>query len=174
MKLPVLQYPDPRLREKSAPVAEITDEIRQLAEDMIETMYAEDGIGLAAPQINRRIRMVVIDLSGPSKRGGATVYINPELEILDDDIIEGEEGCLSVPDLRSNVKRAARVRVRALGLDGKTFTEEADEIGSICLQHECDHLDGVLFVDHLSRLKRKLYNDKIKKRLKEAQGDDRN
>lgn len=170
MKLPVLQYPDPRLKEKCVPVAEINDELKQLAADMIETMYAEDGIGLAAPQVDRRIRMVVIDLSGPSKREGATVYINPRLEVLDEDLIEGEEGCLSVPELKANVKRAAVVKVTALGLDGKEFSHEADDIGAICLQHECDHLDGVLFVDHLSRLKRKLYNDKVKKRLKEAEG----
>lgn len=171
MKLPVLQYPDPRLKEASRPVAEITDEIKKLAEDMIETMYAEEGIGLAAPQVDQRIRMVVIDLSGPAKREGAIVYINPELEVLDDELIIGEEGCLSVPDLKADVKRASRVRVKALGLDGKPFSHEADDIGAICLQHECDHLDGVLFVDRLSRLKRKLYNDKVKKRLKEAQGE---
>lgn len=135
---------------------------------MIETMYEEEGIGLAAPQVGRKIRMVVIDLSGPSKREGATVYINPVLEVLDEDQIESEEGCLSVPELRSNVRRSAVVKVTAMGLDGKTFSEEADDIGAICLQHECDHLDGVLFVDHLSRLKRKLYDDKIKKRLKEG------
>lgn len=171
MRLPVLQYPDPRLKEKSVPVTEITDEIKQLAADMIETMYAEDGIGLAAPQVGRQIRMIVIDLSGPSEQKGATVYINPKLEILDDECVESEEGCLSVPELRANVKRAAKVRVTALGLDGKAFSEEVDELGAICLQHECDHLDGVLFVDHLSRLKRKLYNDRIKKRLKESQED---
>lgn len=169
MKLPVLQYPDPRLKETSAPVTEITDEIKELAANMIETMYAEDGIGLAAPQVGRSVRLVVIDLSGPSRREGATVYINPELEALDDEIIVGEEGCLSVPDLKADVKRAARVRVKALGLDGLPFSHEADEIAAVCLQHECDHLDGVLFVDRLSRLKRKLYNDKIKKRLKEAE-----
>lgn len=168
MKLPVLQYPDPQLKEKSVPVTEFGGELKKLAEDMIETMYAEDGIGLAAPQVARRIRMVVIDLSGPNERKGATVYINPELEIIDDEQVESEEGCLSVPDLRAGVKRAAKVRVKAQGLDGKPFTEEHDEVGAICLQHECDHLDGVLFVDRLSRLKRKLYNDKVKKRLKEA------
>lgn len=171
MKLPVLQYPDPRLKEKSAPVGEITPELEKLAEDMIETMYGQDGIGLAAPQVDRRIRMVVIDLSGPSERKGATVYINPRLEVLDDALVVGEEGCLSVPDFKADVKRAARVRVTATGLDGKEFSEEHDETGSICLQHECDHLDGVLFVDHLSRLKRKLYTDRLKKRLKEAQGE---
>jgi peptide deformylase len=170
MKLPVLQYPDPRLKEKSAPVTKIDDEIKKLAADMIETMYAEEGIGLAAPQVDRRIRMAVIDLSGPSKREGATVYINPVLELFDDEKVVSEEGCLSVPDFKANVKRAAKVRITALGLDGKEFSHEADEVEAICLQHECDHLDGVLFVDHLSCLKRKLYNDKIKKRLKEASG----
>lgn len=171
MKLDVLQYPDPRLKEKSAPVGEITGEIKELAANMIETMYEHEGIGLAAPQVDRRIRMVVIDLSGPSERKGATVYINPELEILDDELLVGEEGCLSVPEFKADVKRAAKVKVTATGLDGKPFSEEHDEIGAICLQHECDHLDGILFVDHLSRLKRKLYTDRLKKRLKEAQAE---
>lgn len=166
MKREVLQYPDPTLRKKAVPVTEITDEIRKLADDMIETMYADDGIGLAAPQVGESIRMVVIDLSGPSRRDGATVYINPELEMVGDELVESEEGCLSVPDLRSNVKRQAVVRVKALDLEGKEFTEDAEDIAAICLQHECDHLDGVLFVDHISRLKRNIYDTKIKKKMK--------
>ncbi|MDR2051639.1 MAG: peptide deformylase [Deltaproteobacteria bacterium] len=167
MKLELLKYPDARLRRKSEPVAEITEEIRTLARDMVETMYAEEGIGLAAPQVNRPLRLLVIDLSGPSLREGATVYINPELEILDDEKTESEEGCLSVPDLRAPVKRGARVRVKALNLEGIPFTEEADEVKAICLQHEYDHLEGILFLDHLSRLKRNLYAHKRKKLLKE-------
>lgn len=166
MKREVLQYPDPRLRKKAVPVMDITDDIRALAEDMVETMYADDGIGLAAPQVGEGIRMVVIDLSGPNRREGATVYINPELEALDEEVVESEEGCLSVPELRSNVKRRAKVRVHALDLEGKEFTEEAEDVASICLQHECDHLDGVLFIDHLSRLKRNIYDTKVKKKLK--------
>ncbi len=169
MKLEVLQYPDPFLKRKAEPVAEITDDIRRLAADMVETMYAEDGIGLAAPQVGQGIRMVVIDLSGPSKREAAKVYINPVLEVLDAEPMESEEGCLSVPDLRANVKRNAKVRVKALDLDGKEFSEDAEEIASVCLQHECDHLDGKLFVDRISRLKRTMYDTKVKKRLKAEQ-----
>jgi peptide deformylase len=166
MKLGILQYPDSRLRRKSEPITEIDDEIRTLAQNMIETMYADEGIGLAAPQVGEPIRMVVIDLSGPSRCEGATVYINPELEVLGEEFVEYEEGCLSVPALRSLVKRNFRVRVKALDLEGKPFTEEAEEVAAICLQHECDHLDGVLLVDRISRLKRSIYDIKIKKRFR--------
>ena len=165
MKLDVLKYPDARLRLKSAAVGEMTEEIFRLAEDMVETMYAEDGIGLAAPQVGRPLRLVVMDLSGPSRREGAAVYINPELEILGEETQESEEGCLSVPDLRAVVKRGARVRVKALNLRGEEFVEEADGVKAICLQHECEHLEGLLFLDRLSRLKRNLYSVKRKKFL---------
>ncbi|MCL1915798.1 MAG: peptide deformylase [Desulfovibrionaceae bacterium] len=165
MKLEILRYPDERLRRKGEPITEITEEIRVLAGDMVETMYAEEGIGLAAPQVDRLLRLVVTDFSGPSKREGAKVYINPELEFLGEEKQESEEGCLSVPDLRASVERASRVRVRALDLEGRPFTEEADGVRSICLQHECDHLEGRLFLDHLSRLKRNLYTVKRKKAL---------
>ncbi|MDR2503626.1 MAG: peptide deformylase [Deltaproteobacteria bacterium] len=169
MKLDVLKYPDARLRLKSAPVERITEEICRLAEDMVETMYAEDGIGLAAPQVGRPLRLVVVDLSGPSRREAATVYVNPELEILGEETQESEEGCLSVPDLRAVVKRGARVRIKALNLRGEELVEEADGVRAICLQHECEHLEGRLFLDRLSRLKRNLYNIKRKKILT---GDD--
>ncbi len=166
MLLEVLKYPHPILAKKSAPVTVFTPELEALARDMAETMYENEGIGLAAPQIGKNIRMVVIDLSGPSERSGAKAYINPVLEPLSDEILESEEGCLSVPDYRSNVKRLQRVRVRAQNLKGEHFAEDAEDLLAICLQHECDHLDGRLFLDHISRLKRSLYEGKLKKRLK--------
>lgn len=166
MALEVLQYPDPRLKNKSEPITEITPEIKALAKEMAEAMYENDGIGLAAPQVGHFVRMVVIDLSGPSERSALKVYINPEIEVLDDEELESEEGCLSVPDLRSTVTRAAKVRVKALDLDGNPFEEEGEELQAICFQHEFDHLDGVLFIDRISRLKRRLYDDKLKKKLR--------
>lgn len=169
MQLEILQYPDPRLKDKSAPVESVTDEIRQLAEDMAETMYASDGIGLAAPQVGRFIRMITVDLSGPEERADLRVYINPVINVLDRDLEEMEEGCLSVPDLRATVRRPRAIRFQATDLDGKAVDFEAEDLMAVCLQHECDHLDGVLFVDHLSALKRRLYNSKIKKRLAQQQ-----
>lgn len=171
MALEVLQYPDPRLKQKSEPIAEITDEIRDLAAQMAEAMYEHEGIGLAAPQVGRLVRMITVDLSGPDKREALRVYINPVLEPLpplegDDDCIETEEGCLSVPDYRSNVKRHTRVRLRATDLEGKPVERDTTDLEAVCLQHECDHLDGKLFIDRISRLKRSLYDGKIKKRLK--------
>lgn len=157
MILEVLRYPDPLLRRKAEALPEIDEAARALVTDMIETMYAEDGIGLAAPQVGRPLRLVVMDLSGPERREGASVYINPELEIIGEERSEAEEGCLSLPDLRAKVERAALVRVRALDLQGRPFSEEAEGVKAVCLQHECDHLDGVLFLDRLSRLKRNLY-----------------
>lgn len=172
MKLEVLQYPDPRLKQASKTITEITPEIRQLAADMADAMYEHDGIGLAAPQVGRFVRMITVDLSGPSERAALHTYINPELEPLpcdDDDVLESEEGCLSVPDYRANVKRHAKVRLKALDLDGNLVQREAVDLEAICLQHECDHLDGKLFIDRISRLKKGLYDSKLKKRLKEAQ-----
>ncbi|MDR1125562.1 MAG: peptide deformylase [Deltaproteobacteria bacterium] len=176
MNLEVLQYPDPRLKRKSEPVAAITDEILALAAQLAETMYEHEGIGLAAPQVGRFVRMITIDLSGPDKREALQVYVNPVLEPLpplegDDDYLETEEGCLSVPDYRSSVKRHTRVRLKALGLDGQPLERDVTDLESICLQHECDHLDGKLFIDRISRLKRGLYDGKIKKKLKAEQAD---
>lgn len=164
MILQVLHYPDPLLKKKSEPITEITPAIKQLAADMAETMYAEDGIGLAAPQIGQLVRMVVIDLSGPSERTNMRVYVNPVIEALSDEMEPGEEGCLSVPGLRSDVKRYTRIRMNATDLEGKPIVEEAEGLMAICMQHECDHLDGVLFIDHISRLKKNLYDRKLKKR----------
>jgi peptide deformylase len=163
---PVLQFPDPRLKRKSAPVGEITDEIRALAQDMIEVMYDEPGIGLAAPQVGEAIRLVVMD-TGWTEEGAEKnpiVLVNPEILSRDGEIT-WTEGCLSVPDFQADVERAARVRVRYRDLDGREHEEDASELRAVCFQHELDHLDGVLFIDRISRLKRSLYVQRRKKAL---------
>ena len=166
MILPVLQYPDERLTLKSVEIEEVTPEIIELAADMAETMYARSGIGLAAPQVGKQIRLVVTDITGPDHREQLMTFINPKL-VLSGEEIEWEEGCLSVPDgFTSNVKRRENVKIEAIGLDGKPFECEADGLHAICLQHECDHLDGILFIDHISRLKRNMYDRKLKKKGK--------
>lgn len=165
MILPILQYPDPRLAGKSEPVTEITPELRELAANMLETMYARDGIGLAAPQVGAFVRLVVIDMSGPERREEALALINPVLTLSGDET-ESEEGCLSVSDYSANVRRRELVSVEALDLDGKPVKIDADGRFAVCLQHECDHLDGVLFIDHISRLKRTMYDRKIQKRAR--------
>ena len=173
MILPVLQYPDPRLTHICSRVEEVTPELRTLVDDMIETMYERDGVGLAAPQIGKNIRLVVIDTSGPDSRTNLMVLINPELTLSGPEV-ESEEGCLSVFDLRSCVYRSALVRLKATDLDGTPIELEADardeENGllAICLQHECDHLDGKLFVDRIGRLKRMIYDKKIAKKRRQV------
>ncbi len=160
----ILKFPDPRLREVSEPIDEITDKIRDLAQEMLQIMYDEPGIGLAAPQINERIRLVVVDTewSDEGVERNPTVMINPEI-IQRDGKITWTEGCLSVPDFQAEVKRSAKVTVRFLDLEGKEQTHEAEELRAVCYQHEIDHLDGILFIDHISRLKRNLYTKKRKK-----------
>lgn len=165
MILPVLQYPDPRLKKKSLPIGEITQEIRELAANMIETMYARNGIGLAAPQVGAHVRMIVVDLSGPEKREDARVFINPTLTLSGPEV-ESEEGCLSVKDLNAVVRREQFIHLEALDLDGNTVSLDVDDLFAICLQHECDHLDGILFIDHISTLKRMMYDKKLKKKAK--------
>lgn len=162
----VLHYPDPRLAKHCSPVETIDDEIKKLAADMAETMYHEDGIGLAAPQIGVSLRLVVVDISGPDKRKKLMTLINPVLEPVGDEYVESEEGCLSVIELRSKVVRHEKVRLTALDLDGNPIDILADGLLAICLQHEVDHLNGKLFIDHISRLKRSLYDTKVKKWLK--------
>lgn len=157
--LNILEFPDPRLRTVAKPVAEVDARIRQLVDDMFETMYAAPGIGLAASQVNVHERVVVIDLS--EDRSEPLVFINPELEPLTEDLEEMQEGCLSVPGFYENIDRPLRVRVKALDRDGKPFELEADGLLAVCIQHECDHLNGKLFVDYLSTLKR----DRIRKKL---------
>lgn len=163
---PVLQFPDPQLKRTSAPVGAITDEIRALAQDMIEVMYDEPGIGLAAPQVGEAVRLVVMD-TGWTEEGAEKnplVLVNPEI-VEREGTLSWSEGCLSVPDYTADVERAARVRVRYQDLDGNPHEEEAFELRAVCIQHELDHLDGVLFIDRISRLKRSLYVQKRKKAL---------
>lgn len=162
----VLKYPDERLAIECDDIDEITDDIRQLAADMVETMYREDGIGLAAPQVGSNCRLIVVDVSGPEKRESLMTFINPRLEPLGDEKVESEEGCLSVPALRAKVERHERVRLTARDLDGNEVCMDADGLLAICLQHEIDHLGGTLFIDRISRLKRSLYDAKVKKWLK--------
>ncbi len=163
---PVLQFPDPLLKRVSEPVGEITDEVRELARDMCDVMYDEPGIGLAAPQVGEAIRMFVIDTewSEEGQERCPQVLINPEI-VHKEGRITWEEGCLSVPDYTADVERAERISVRTLDLDGKEIVEEAEGLRAVCIQHEIDHLDGILFIDRISRLKRSLYVKKRKKQL---------
>ncbi|WP_026472267.1 peptide deformylase [Alkanindiges illinoisensis] len=159
--LPILNFPDPRLRTKAKPVDVVDDQIRTLAADMLETMYAAPGIGLAASQVDRHIQLIVMDLS--EEKNQPMVFINPKITPLTEDTQPYEEGCLSVPQIFDKVERPARVKIEALDLDGKTFTLEADGLLAVCIQHEMDHLDGKLFVDYLSPLKRQRIREKIAK-----------
>ncbi|MCC6075842.1 peptide deformylase [Pseudomonas sp. GCM10022188] len=157
--LNILEFPDPRLRTLAKPVTAVDDSIRQLIDDMFETMYAAPGIGLAATQVNVHLRVVVMDLS--EDKSAPRVFINPELEALTQDLGPYQEGCLSVPGFYENVDRPLAVRIKALDRDGQPFEEVAEGLLAVCIQHECDHLNGKLFVDYLSSLKR----DRIKKKL---------
>jgi peptide deformylase len=162
MSRKIIAYPHPVLAEKARPVAEITDEIRALAAEMAELMYQSSGVGLAAPQVAESVRMITVDLSGPEKRTDLHTFVNPVLSDFEGET-ESEEGCLSVPNYRTTVKRAEKLRLSALDLDGNPVEMDADGLMAICLQHEVDHLDGVLFIDHISRLKRAMYERKLKK-----------
>ncbi len=171
---PVLQFPDARLKRKSTPISEVTDEIRILAADMLETMYDEPGIGLAAPQVDAAVRLIVLDTTWTEEGSERSplVLVNPEVVFRDGTFV-WTEGCLSVPDFEAEVERSARVRVRALDLDGKPLELEAEELQAVCFQHEIDHLDGILFIDRISRLKRSLYVKKRQKALRrEAEDED--
>lgn len=161
-KLEILHYPDPRLRTVARPVAAVDARIQRLVDDMFETMYAAPGIGLAATQVNVHQRLLVVDVS--EEKNAPRVFINPE--ILDrQGVEEMDEGCLSVPGVYDKVQRADRVKVRALDREGTVFELEADGLLAVCIQHEIDHLDGKLFVDYLSSLKRQ----RIRKKLEKAQ-----
>lgn len=163
----ILHFPDRRLREVAQPVATVDGEIRQLVDDMLETMYDANGIGLAAIQIGVPHRVVVIDIS--EGRDQPLCLINPELVNTSGEV-SSEEGCLSVPGYYESVQRAAEVRVRALGRDGQPLEFEADELLAICVQHEIDHLDGKLFVDYLSELKRQRIRKKLQKTQRSNDG----
>ena len=159
-RLNILEYPNPRLRIKAEPVAVVDKEIMQLVDDMFETMQDAQGIGLAASQVDVQKRVIVMDIS--EQRDEPRVYINPEIEILEPDTTPYEEGCLSVPGFYEAVDRPAHVMIRALDRQGNAFEEEAKGLLAVCIQHEIDHLEGKLFVDYLSPLKR----DRIRKKLK--------
>ncbi|MFW6092388.1 MAG: peptide deformylase [Pseudomonadota bacterium] len=158
--LDILEYPDPRLRTRAKPVVQVDDGIRKLTDDMLETMYEAPGIGLAATQVNVHRRIIVVDRS--ENRDDPHAFINPELELLGGPI-ETDEGCLSVPGYYEPVTRADRVRVRYLNREGETAELEAEGLLAVCIQHECDHLDGKLFVDYLSSLKRNRIRKKLEK-----------
>jgi peptide deformylase len=162
---PIILIPDPRLKTPSDPVTKVTDEIRALAADMLDTMYDAPGIGLAAVQIGVMKRLIVVDVAGKDEPKAPIVLINPEVVWASDEEFRiHEEGCLSIPDYYEEVERPAQVRVRYMDLDGRTQEIEADGVLATCLQHEIDHVNGVLFLDHLSRLKR----DRVMKKFMKA------
>ena len=164
-KRPILILPDERLRAIAEPIAQIDDEVKQLAKDMLETMYDAPGIGLAAPQVGELRRIVVMDLSPEGETPDPIVMVNPEILKYSDETVVTEEGCLSIPELYYDVERPAEVTVRYTDLDGKTVEREAKDRLAICIQHELDHLDGVLYIDYLSRLKR----DRVLKKFQKAE-----
>ena len=163
--LDILHFPDPRLRNIARPVEQVDDSIRQLVDDMFATMYAAPGIGLAATQVNIDKRVIVIDVS--EEKDHPLCLINPEILELDG-VEEMEEGCLSVPGVYETVQRANAVRVRALDRDGQSFELETDGLLAVCIQHEIDHLDGKLFVDYLSQLKRVRIRKKLEKEQRQS------
>ena len=170
--LPIVEVPNPRLRQISSPVEKVDDEVRALVGDMLETMYAAPGIGLAAIQVAVPKRILVIDLQEPAEEGGdpvkdPRVFINPEIVEHSDREVPYTEGCLSVPDQYAEVDRPDRIRARWLDMDGKPHDEEITGLLATCLQHEMDHLNGILFIDHLSRLKREMILKKLAKQRKE-------
>ena len=162
--LPILEFPDARLRTVAKPVTEVDAKIRQLIDDMFETMYDAPGIGLAASQINVHKRVVVIDVS--EDKSQPLVFINPEIEILDAEVNEYDEGCLSVPGFYETVVRPEHIRVKALDRDGNAFEMEPQGLLAVCIQHELDHLNGKLFVDHISPFKRTRIRAKLEKKHK--------
>jgi peptide deformylase len=164
MILPILEFPDPRLRIKAKPVASVDDSIRRLVDDMLETMYDAQGIGLAATQVDRHVQVIVMDLS--EAKNEPLVFINPQVTPISPDKAPYDEGCLSVPGFYETVERPAQVRINALGRDGKAFELETDGLLAVCIQHEQDHLNGKLFVDYLSSLKRERIKKKLEKQHK--------
>jgi peptide deformylase len=165
--LPILRYPDPRLYTLARPVAAVDERVRRLVDDMLQTMYDADGIGLAATQVDVHERVIVIDVS--EKRDAPRVLINPEITWRSDEMVSAEEGCLSVPTVYDSVQRHARVRVRALDRDGREHDFDADGLLAVCVQHEMDHLLGKVFVDYLSSLKRSRIRTKMLKKQRDGQ-----
>ena len=163
----ILHYPDKRLREPGKRVATVTPEIQQLIDDMAETMYAAPGVGLAATQIGEAVQVFVIDVADEGEPSDLRVFVNPEI-LETDGSTTFEEGCLSFPGAREEIERAAKVRVRAQDRDGKTFELEAEGLLAIAIQHEYDHLQGVLMIDKLGPLKKRLLHRKMQKRAEES------
>ena len=166
-QLPILRYPDPRLHTVAKPVAAVDERIRQLVDDMLDTMYAADGVGLAATQVDVHERLIVIDTS--EARDDPRVLINPELIELSEEMSLSDEGCLSVPAIYDKVSRHARVTVRALGRDGEPQEFQAEGLLAVCVQHEMDHLMGKVFVEYLSALKRDRIKTKMLKKTRDEQ-----
>jgi peptide deformylase len=169
---PVLQFPDKRLRRVSRPIETVDDALRELAQDLCDVMYDEPGIGLAAPQVGEDVRLVVVDTEWTAEDAekNPLILVNPELSGHEGKLV-WTEGCLSVPDFEAEVERAERVVLRAQDLDGKELEIRAEGLQAVCFQHEVDHLDGVLFIDHISRLKRSRYVAKRKKQQKREEED---
>jgi len=165
----ILILPDKRLRSVSKPVTEISDEVRTLVADMFETMYKAPGIGLAAIQVGVPSRVIVMNLSKREAEAEPRVFINPEITGSSEESSLYEEGCLSIPDVHEDVERPARVKIRYLDLDGKPHEEDAEGLFATCIQHEVDHLNGVLFIDHISKLKRERIIKKFTKAAKRAE-----
>ena len=163
--LPIVKYPDPRLKQRALPVEAVNDEIRRLVDDMAETMYAAPGIGLAAIQVDVAKQVIVVDVS--ERRDSLVVLVNPEI-VEATGISDIEEGCLSVPGIYELVERAERVKVRAYDQNGNAFTLEAQGLLAVCIQHEMDHLKGKVFVEHLSQLKQQRIRAKLAKQLRKS------
>mgnify|MGYP001809740916 FL=1 len=166
-RLPILRYPDPRLHTVARPVAAVDERIRTLVADMLETMYAENGVGLAATQVDVHERVIVMDTS--DSRDRPMVLVNPEIVWASDELAVAEEGCLSVPQVYDKVERHARVKVQALDRDGQPFVMDAEGLSAVCVQHELDHLRGKVFVEYLSSLKRDRIRTKMLKRTRDEQ-----
>jgi peptide deformylase len=164
----ILVVPDPVLKQVSAPVTTVDDDLRALMDDMLETMYAAPGIGLAAIQIGVAKRVIVMDISRQEEPPAPRYFVNPQILWASEETLPYEEGCLSVPEIYDEVERPAQVKLRYLNYQGETVEEEAEGLYAVCIQHEMDHLDGVLFIDHLSRLKREQAVKKVKKQAKAA------
>jgi peptide deformylase len=165
---PILTVPDPILKQVSKPVPEVTPELRTLMDDMLETMYDAPGIGLAAIQIGEPVRVIVMDLAKEDEKPAPRYFVNPEILEKVEETQPYEEGCLSVPDFYDTVERPAKVRLKYLDYDGKPVEEWAEGMYAVCIQHEMDHLEGTLFIDHLSRLKRSYAVNKVKKAKRNA------
>ena len=170
--LPILTAPDPRLKKKSKPVETVDDDVRRLMDDMLETMYAAPGIGLAAPQVGVLKRVIVLDIDREDVKTGPLLMANPEIIEASDEDVSYEEGCLSVPEHYSDVVRPAKVRVRYLDRDGVPQEMACEGLLATCVQHEIDHLDGILFIDHISALKRNMILRKLLKARKEKERDE--